>query len=499
MSSVTYFLITLSSILVTSVDSFTPTNKYLVPVDAAGDSCYDLFNFSLGNQVASTFELQANDVGPGTPFPDETVIMSFAQITIFSNTYSSDLSNFNVSLYSSDVTGNTPTSEISKAYKLESEGCVFVSSATPWYIGNKICLITVYFPVPYPRIGPIRPNPDVNQYYLVVTFTGQLNPSQTQIFQWPLLCMTKTGENYQTNNPIVALNTDKYIYRTSGSTAWQPKPIDYFSGGIWYGLYGPEPSPSATRSSTATKSSSAFATNSATRSANPTTSAIGSYSATMTPSATSTTTCTPTNSLNITIGANTVSAPDNTPTIILSLTGVLSGLMCILVYCILARQYRDGVGLFKNKARFGPKQEKDRSLSAKVENQILKLRGVSQPSSSHAAKIPTELDQKSLSSIADAYDLVYGETSSTGPVISDSTQDQDRAAALSGALSRSGDDSKTTETTSTNDWPGRGKVTREKKGFGPQQSSSSITVKAGGSTMVSTSEESDAIVSQPTI
>jgi hypothetical protein len=498
MSSVTYFLLTLSSILVTSVNSFTPTNKYLVPVDAAGLSCYDLFNFSLGNQVASKFELEANEVGPGTPFPDETVIMSFAQITLFSNTYSSDLSNFNVSLYSSDVTGNTPASEISKAEKLLSEGCTY--NPPTWYIGNKVCLVTVYFPVPYPRIGPIRPNPDVNQYYLVVTFTGQLNTAQTQIFQWPLLCMTKLGENYQPNNPTVALNGDRYIYRTSGSTAWQPKPIDYFSGGIWYGLYGPEPSPSATMSSAATKSSSAFATNSATRSANPTTSAIGSYSATMTPSATSTTTCTPTNSLNITIGANTVSAPDNTPIIAGSITGVLFGLFCSIACFFLARQYRDGVGLFKNKARFGPKQEKDRSLSAKVENQILKLRGVSQPSSSHAAKIPTELDQKSLSSIADAYDLVYGETSSTGPVISESTQDQDRAAALSGALSRSGDDSKITETsTSTNDWPGRGKVTREKKGFGPQQSSSSITVKAGGSTMVSTSEESDAIVSQPTI
>jgi hypothetical protein len=495
MSSVTYFLITLSSILVTSVNSFTPTNKYLVPVDAAGLSCYDLFNFSLGNQVASKFELEANVVGPGTPFPDETVIMSFAQITIFSNSYSSDLSNFNVSLYSSDVTGNTPTSEISKAEKLVSEGCTF--NPPTWYSGNKICLITVYFPVPYPLIGPIRP--DANQYYLVVTFTGLLNPTPSQIYEWPLLCMTKLGENYQPNNPTVALNGDRYIYRTSGSSAWQRYPTGYASGGIWYGLYGPEPSPSATMSSTATKSSSAFATNSATRSANPTTSAIGSYSATMTPSATSTTTCTPTNSLNITIGANTVSVPDNTPIIAGSITGVLFGLFCSIACFFLARQYRDGVGLFKNKARFGPKQEKDRSLSAKVENQILKLRGVSQPSSSHAAKIPTELDQKSLSSIADAYDLVYGETSSTGPVISESTQDLDRAAALSGALSRSGDDSKTTETTSTNDWPGRGKVTREKKGFGPQQSSSSITVKAGGSTMVSTSEESDAIVSQPTI
>jgi hypothetical protein len=498
MSSVTYFLITLSSILVTSVNSFTPTNKYLVPQDLpAGPICYDVFNFSLGNQVASTFVLEKYDVGPGTPFPDETVIMSFAQITIFSNTYSSDLSNFNVSLYSADVTGNTPTSEISKAEKLVSEGCAYPPPV--WYAGNTFCLITVYFPVPYPRIGPIRPTPDKNQYYLVVTFTGLLNPTQTQIYQWPLLCMTKTGENYQPNNPTVALNGDRYIYRTSGSPSWQQYPADYASGGIWYGLYGPEPSPSATKTNTPTKSSSAFATNSATRSANPTTSAVGSYSATMTPSATSTTTCTPTNSLNITIGANTVSAPDNTPIIAGSITGVLFGLFCSIACFFLARQYRDGVGLFKNKARFGPKQEKDRSLSAKVENQILKLRGVSQPSSSHAAKIPTELDQKSLSSIADAYDLVYGETSSTGPVISESTQDLDRAAALSGALSRSGDDSKTTETTSTNDWPGRGKVTREKKGFGPQQSSSSITVKAGGSTMVSTSDESDAIVSQPTI
>ena len=232
-------------LLLTFVYSFTPSNKYLVPIDLAGPSCYNLFNFSLGNQVASTFELQANEVGPGTPFPDETVIISFAQITIFNNFYASDLSNFDVSLYSSDATGNTPTIEISRAYKLENEGCGFTPPS--WYFGNTICLITVYFPVSYPIIGPIRPNPDVNQYYLVVTFTGQINPTQTQIYQWPLLCMTKIGENYQPNNPIVALNSYQYVYRTDDSSTWQRNPTGYASGGIWYGLYGPESTPTSTQ------------------------------------------------------------------------------------------------------------------------------------------------------------------------------------------------------------------------------------------------------------
>ena len=232
-------------LLLTFVYSFTPSNKYLVPIDLAGPSCYNLFNFSLGNQVASTFELIANEVGPGTPFPDETVIISFAQITIFNNFYASDLSNFDVSLYSSDATGNTPTIEIFRAYKLENEGCGFTPPS--WYIGNTICLITVYFPVPYPIIGPIRPFPDVNQYYLVVTFTGQINPTQTQIYQWPLLCMTEVGENYQTNNPIVALNSNKYVYRTDDSSTWQRNPTGYESGGIWYGLNGPESTPTSTQ------------------------------------------------------------------------------------------------------------------------------------------------------------------------------------------------------------------------------------------------------------
>jgi hypothetical protein len=92
------FKIISSALLMHRASSFAPSNKYLVPSDQPGPGCYDVFNFSNGRQVASSFSLEINDVGPGTPFPDETVIMSFSQITIINNFYSNDMSNFNVSL-----------------------------------------------------------------------------------------------------------------------------------------------------------------------------------------------------------------------------------------------------------------------------------------------------------------------------------------------------------------------------------------------------------------
>jgi len=185
-------------------------------------------------------------------------------------------------------------------------------------------------------------------------------------------------------------------------------------------------------------------------------------------------------------------APDNTTIIAGSISGVLFGLVCGVSFFFLARQYRDGVGLFKNKARYGPKQEKDRSLSTKVENQILKLRGVAQPPETRAVKIPNELDPKSLSSIADAYDMVYGESSSApvmpppGAVLEQSSSNS-QADALAGALSRSG-------TTETSEWgnnnaSGRGRVMREKLGFGPQQASM-MALKVEGNNNNSGSSES---------
>ena len=465
------------SILVSLALGFSPTNKYLVPSSAPGPGCYDVFNFSYGRQVASTFELVSNDVGPGTPFPDETVIMSFAQITIISNFYTVDLSNFNVSLYNSDTAGTVPTTEISKAYLLGNEGCN--NNAPSWASGNQVCLITVYFPVPYPRIGPIRANPDKNQYWIVVSFQGQYNPSQTQEFQWPLLCMVRTGEGYNANVPVVAINSDKYVYRSDGSSSWLPTRPDYASGGMYLSLFGPEPSPSATKSSTATRSATAAATLSASSSARASTSAVGSSSATLSATATSTTTSTPTNSINITTTLASAAAPDNTTIIAGSISGVLFGFVCGVSFFFLARQYRNGEGLFKNKARYGPKQEKDRSLSAKVENQILKLRGVAQPPETRAAKIPNELDPKSLSSIADAYDMVYGDSSSApvmpppGAVLEQSSSNS-QADALAGALSRSGAETSEWGTSGgqlNNNASGRGRVMREKLGFGPQQAS----------------------------
>ena len=460
------------------VCGFSPTNKYLVPSLAPGPACSDVFNFSYGRQVASTFALIANKVGQGTPFPDGTVIMSFAQITIFSNFYSGDLSNFNVSLYNSDIAGTVPTTEISKAYLLGNEGCN--NNAPSWANNNKVCLITVYFPVPYPRISPIRGNPDRNQnYWIVVSFEGQYNPSQTQEYQWPLLCMVQTGEPYSIQDPVALNNFIGYVYRSDGSSSWLPTRPDYASGGMYLSLFGPEPSPSATRSSTATGSATAAATLSASSSARASTSAVGSSSATLSATATSTTTSTPTNSINITTTLASAAAPDNTTIIAGSISGVLFGLVCGVSFFFLARQYRNGEGLFKNKARYGPKQEKDRSLSAKVENQILKLRGVAQPPETRAAKIPNELDPKSLSSIADAYDMVYGDSSSApvmpppGAVLEQSNSNS-QADALAGALSRSGSETSEWGTSGgqlNNNASGRGRVMREKLGFGPQQAS----------------------------
>jgi len=475
---------------------FAPTNKYLVPSDLPGPGCYDVFNFSYGRQVASSFSLEINDVGPGTPFPDETVIMSFSQITIIKNFYSNDVSNFNVSLYNSDSAGTVPTVEISKANLLVNEGCN--NNAPSWFPGAQVCLITVYFPVPYPRIGPIRVFPDKNQYWIVVSFEGQYNPTQVQEFQWPLLCMVRTGASYNPNIPVVAINQDRYDYRVDSASSWLPFRSDYTSGGIYYSLFGPEPSASATKTSSATRSMSAAATSSASLSALASQSAAGTYSATQSATATSTTTSTPSNSLNITAASVTAPENNNTAAIAGSISGVLVGLVCGAACFFLARQYRDGVGLFKNKARYGPKQEKDRSLSAKVENQILKLRGVATPTVVNASKIPDQFDPKSLSSISDAYDMVYGDASSApvmsppGAVLVQSSNSQ--ADALAGALSRSGGGE-------TADWAtsgqvgvsGRGRVMREKLGFGPQQAST-MALKTSGSSTTNNNSETGIVV-----
>jgi hypothetical protein len=288
------FKIISSALLMHRASSFAPSNKYLVPSDQPGPGCYDVFNFSNGRQVASSFSLEINDVGPGTPFPDETVIMSFSQITIINNFYSNDMSNFNVSLYNSDPAGTVPTVEISKANLLVNEGCN--NNAPSWAQGSQVCLITVYFPVPYPRIGPFRPFPDKNQYWIVVSFEGQYNPTQVQELQWPLLCMVRTGESYNPNIPVVAINQDRYDYRVDSTSSWLPFRSDYMSGGIYYSLFGPQPSPSATKSSSATRLISAAATSSASLSALASQSAASSSSATQ--SAISSTANTPSNSNN---------------------------------------------------------------------------------------------------------------------------------------------------------------------------------------------------------
>jgi hypothetical protein len=128
-----------------------------------------------------------------------------------------------------------------------------------------------------------------------------------------------------------------------------------------------------------------------------------------------------------------------------------------------------------------------------VENQILKLRGVATPTVVNASKIPDQFDPKSLSSIADAYDMVYGDASSApvmsppGAVLVQSSNSQ--ADALAGALSRSGGGE-------TADWAtsgqvgvsGRGRVMREKLGFGPQQASTMELKTSGGSTSNDNSE-----------
>jgi len=382
-------------------------------------TCPDWFDFTTGAQMATPFQLEPALVGPGTAWPDGTVQMAFARFSLPLGNEFSDLVNYNASIVDDNNYSPGPNT-LGYAWGLANMG----GQAPSGFIVN---MIQAQFPAPFFTLAP---SPPTNFFWLVVTYNGVRNATNNPFP--PRICVVDNGVIVTVQNPFRAENGYDYFFRPNAAAPWQQAPIQTL-GGAYMALNMPFPTPSATPSTTASGTTSRSA--SATRSsvATGTTTVTASMSATMSSTtsstATATSTMTPSPSpwpSNVT-QTLAVAAPPDVGAIAGGAIGGILGVVALgflALFCM--RASANGEGFWAARAVFGPKQEKDRSIKARIESRRNSLKGVEAPAGHYAAKIPKGMEDKGLGDMASIYDQVYG----------DKPADPEAAAAAAAAAAR---------------------------------------------------------------